>query len=45
MRDAHTPLDVSLSSSSASSSSMHFWKIPDTLRLYSSLLMMVYASA
>jgi hypothetical protein len=24
---------------------MHFWKIPDTLRLYSSLLMMVYASA
>jgi hypothetical protein len=23
---------------------MHFWKIPDTQRLYSSLLMMVYAS-
>jgi hypothetical protein len=23
----------------------NFWKIPDTLRLYSSLLMMVYAYA
>jgi hypothetical protein len=28
-----------------SSGSMHFWKIPDTLRLYNLLLMIVYAPA
>jgi hypothetical protein len=39
----HSPWCISLSISIPSSGSMHFWKIPDTLRLYSSLLMMVYA--